>query len=106
MKIAERVIPNENNNEENLNHGSKDWAPLPAIRLGNGVWVARYTLNDEEKQAVAASGNIYIEMIAVDGDKAITPLKLFVKQPNIEKYKDEVAKWENPILENKEKAAE
>lgn len=101
MKIAERVIQNQNNNEENINRGSRDWSPLPAIRLGNGVWVARYTLSEEEREIVNSTGNIYIEMIAVDGDKSITPLKLFVREPDIEKYKDEVAKWENPILENK-----
>lgn len=87
MKIATQVIPNEDNDEEDLSRCSPHYEPLPAIRLGKGVWLARWTLSAAERQIVAQGGDIYIRMHAIDGDELIMPHSLFVSPPNVQKLR-------------------
>lgn len=83
MEVANTVIPNEDNDEEDLSRCSPNHGSLPAIRLGNGVWLARWTLNEAEKKMVAETGDIYIRMHALDGDELVMPHRLFAEKPNI-----------------------
>jgi hypothetical protein len=88
MKVAETVIPGESNGEEDLNRGNENYLPLPAVRVGKGVWVSRYTLSEEERRIVAETGDIYMRMHAVDGDEEVMPHRLFVEKPSIEQLKN------------------
>lgn len=87
MEIGDPVVPNEDNEEEDLNRCNPSFLPLPSIRLGKGVWLSRWTLNNEERKIVAETGDIYIRMDAVDGDELVMPHRLFVGKPNIQQLK-------------------
>lgn len=95
MEVAATVIPNEDNNEEDLSRCNPSYLPLPAIRLGKGVWLARWTLNSADRQLVAQTGDIYIRMHAVDGDELIMPHRLFVGRPDLNKLRAEYGHVEN-----------
>jgi hypothetical protein len=92
MKIAETVIPGESNGEEDLTRGNEKYLPLPAIRLGKGVWLSRWTLSEEERRIVAETGDIYMRMHAVDGDELVMPHRLFVEKPSVEQLKSQFNK--------------
>jgi hypothetical protein len=88
MEIGDTVIPNEDNEEEDLSRCSPFYLPLPAIRLGRGQWLARWTLNSSERKIVAETGDIYILLGATDGDELVSGHRLFVEKPNIQQLKE------------------
>ena len=93
MKIADTVIPHEDNEEEDLTRCNPAFGELPAVRISKGVWLARWTLDENEKRIVAETGDIYINMQAVDGDELIMPHRLFVERPNLQRLRESL--WKN-----------
>ncbi len=101
MNIGETVIPNEDNEEEDLTRCNPNFLPLPAVRLSKGIWLARWTLNEAERKIVAETGDIYIRMTATNGDELISPHKLFVETPNIRQLKEHYAETNKSTVNNK-----
>lgn len=87
MEIGATVIPNQENDEEDLTRCNPSYLSLPAVRLGKGIWLARWTLNEAERKIVAETGDVYIRMHAVDNDELVMPHRLFVEQPDIPKLR-------------------
>jgi hypothetical protein len=83
MEIADRVIPGEDNGEEDLSRCDPSYLPCPALRLSTGHWLMRWKLSPAELAIVSKTGDIYLYLGATDGDELISAHRLFVERPDL-----------------------
>lgn len=83
MKPVSPIIPGDSHEPYNLSGDNPKYAPLPAIQISKGVWLARWEFSDEEISAVNETKSIYVRMHALDGDELVMAHHIFVEKPTI-----------------------
>lgn len=80
MKPVSPVIPGENHQEVIVAEHQDEYQNLPSIQLRDGI-LCRWELSEEEKQIVAETGSIYLQLLTFG--QPVQPHLLFVEKPEL-----------------------